>query len=459
MNTFQPLFDRQQDYFRTGATHPVEWRLDQLDRLSRLVTENRAAFNEALAADFKTVRFEQDMEFGGALGSILDAQANVAAWMRPESVELPPAARAAGQSASVRRTPFGVTLLIAPFNAPVALLIDPLVAILAAGNTAIIKPSEAAPSVAALFLRLFPVYFDPEVVTVVTGGREEVTELLALPFDIVFFTGSTAVGKVVMRAAAENLTPLVLELGGQNPAVVDETANVVEAARELVWGASAFGGQWCVSPGYVYVHETVVDKFLAAAKAAVEEFWGADPAASPDLSRIISTQDTKRLADFIDPVKVVVGGAHDVESRYVSPTVLYPVTWDDAVMQAEIFGPILPVMVYSDISEVVVAVTRRPKPLATYLFSRDAHRIETLVEALPFGGGSVNQTMLQVMFPALPFGGVGASGMGRYYGKAGFDSLSQSKSIVYSDPDVAVEELLPPYADGDAERFAALLGL
>jgi aldehyde dehydrogenase (NAD+) len=457
MNAFSQAFERQQQYFRTDVTKSYEWRVEQLNRLERLVAENRDAFDAALAADFKTVAFEQDIETGGALAAIADAKEHLAEWMRPEPVALPPALAASNHHASVYHEPYGVSLLIAPFNAPLVLLADPLVAILAAGNTAIVKPSESVPATAALIERLFADYFEPEVVSVVLGQRKAMADLLQLPFDFIFFTGSTHVGKLVMRAAAEHLTPLVLELGGQNVAVVDETANIADAAAKLVWGATAFAGQWCVSPGYVYVHESVAEQFITAAKAAVERFYGTDPKASPDLSRIITERDVERLAKMIDPAKVVVGGDFDPHERYVAPTVVYPASWDDNVMQGEIFGPILPVLTYRDLDEVVAAVKAHPKGLAGYIFSRDQDRIEQMLTVLPFGGGAVNQTMMQVLLNALPFGGLGASGLGRYYGKAGFDALSHTKSILFSDPDTAIEEMLPPYTDSKAERFAALL--
>jgi aldehyde dehydrogenase (NAD+) len=377
--------------------------------------------------------------------------------MAPVEAPVPRALVATGHRGVVYREPYGVALIIGPFNGPLLLLLRPAIAALAAGNTCVFKLSTALAATSALLVALVPKYFEPQMVTAVLGHREAITELLKLPFDFIFFTGSTHVGKLVMRAAAEHLTPLVLELGGQNVAVVDETANIADAAAKLVWGATAFAGQWCVSPGYVYVHESVAEQFITAAKAAVERFYGTDPKASPDLSRIITERDVERLAKMIDPAKVVVGGDFDPHERYVAPTVVYPASWDDNVMQGEIFGPILPVLTYRDLDEVVAAVKAHPKGLAGYIFSRDQDRIEQMLTVLPFGGGAVNQTMMQVLLNALPFGGLGASGLGRYYGKAGFDALSHTKSILFSDPDTAIEEMLPPYTDSKAERFAALL--
>jgi aldehyde dehydrogenase (NAD+) len=453
MNPFQARFDHQKTLFQGGRTRTREWRIDQLNRLELLLTENHHALTQALATDFKTSPFEQALEHGGSVGAVREAKAHLDSWMSPQPVELPAAFEQTGHRAAIYRDPYGVALLITPFNAPLVLLVEPLVAVLSAGNTAVVKPSENTSSSAALFEQLFEDYFDPAAVTVVRGNRQEIEALLALPFDFIFFTGSTAVGKVVMRAAAEHLTPVVLELGGQNPVIVDETANIDDAAAKLVWASMAFGGQWCVSPGYVYVHESIAKDFVAATRSAVERFYGAEPKSNLDVSRIISTQATQRLAGLIDPDKVVVGGEVDVAARYVAPTVLYPVDWSDAVMQEEIFGPILPVLPYRDLAEVVDVIQRKPRGLACYIFSRKSEQVDYLLSAIQFGSGSVNQAIVQMMFSALPFGGVGNSGIGHYHGKNGFDALTHAKSILFSESDVSIDDLLPPYADRQAESF------
>ncbi|MGN7787073.1 aldehyde dehydrogenase family protein [Niabella sp. 22666] len=344
-----------------------------------------------------------------------------------------------------------------PFNAPVLLLLDPAIAALAAGNPVILKPANTTPGVAALFADLIPRYFTPESVNVVTGGREEITSLLELPFDFIFFTGSSNVGKVVMRAAAENLTPVILELGGQNPTVVDETANLDIAVDRIAWGHNAISGQWCIAPGYVYVHESIAATFIEKLKASIKKMYGDDPQQSPDLARMISEHDAERVASYIIPEKVVIDGRYDIKARYVEPTVLYPSTWDDPALQQEIFGPVLPVMVYSDIKEVSNIIKRKPKSLAAYIFSKNQANIDYFLNAVSFGGGCINQTNLHCWIDSLPFGGVGYAGMGKYYGKAGFDALSNTKAMLVGNPDLELD-VFPPYAGKDIGAALSLFG-
>jgi aldehyde dehydrogenase (NAD+) len=242
-------------------------------------------------------------------------------------------------------------------------------------------------------------------VTAVMGHREEVTELLKLPFDFIFFTGSTKVGKTVMKAAAENLTPVLLELGGQNPALVDETANIADAAKKIVWGAMAWGGQWCTSPGYAHVHESVAGTFVAEARKAVVELYGKDPKTNPDYSRVVSAREVSRLAGLIDPGKVVSGGRSDPQARYLDPTIVYPVTWDDPIMEDEVFGPILPILTYTTLDEALARIAATPHPLAGFVFSRDQKTIDRFIGELSYGGGAVNQINIHLFVETMPFGG------------------------------------------------------
>jgi len=286
---------------------------------------------------------------------------------------------------------------------------------------------------------------EAEAVVAIAGGPTEVAELLRLPFDFIFFTGSARVAKIVLRAAAENITPVVLELGGQNPAIVDQTANVPDAAKKLVWGATAWGGQWCTSPGYVYVHETVAEEFIAECRKAVIELYGENPKQNPDYSRIISPREVRRLALLVDKEKVVVGGDYDEAERYFAPTILYPALWTDKVMQGEIFGPILPILTYSNLHDAITQIKSGPRPLAGYIFSRDQNTIDEFVSGFSFGGGAVNQTNVHVYVDSVPFGGVGESGIGSANGKYGYDSLTHAKSILISPPDASIEHVYPPF--------------
>jgi aldehyde dehydrogenase (NAD+) len=451
VNRFQSLLDAQRANFLSDATKSYEWRVDQLDRMERMLLDNKDAFCAALYQDFGKPPFEQLFEITVPSGVIQYYRENLKELMAPQQVAIPPGLEATGNRGVIYKEPYGVTLVIGPFNAPILLLLDPAIAAIAAGNTVILKPANTTPATAALFEKLTPHYFAPENVAVVTGGREEIGELLELPFDFIFFTGSSAVGKVVMRAAAEHLTPVLLELGGQNPTIVDATANLDVAADRIAWGHNAISGQWCVAPGYVYVHESVADAFIAKLKASIVRMYGEDPSRSPDFARMISTRDAERVASYIVPEKVVHGGRFDIAARYVEPTLLYPSSWDDPALQQEVFGPVLPILPYADLKQAVDAIKRKPKPLAAYVFSADRAAIDLVVASLSFGGGCVNQTNLHCWIDSLPFGGVGNSGMGKYYGKAGFDALSNSKSMLIGNPDVLLD-VFPPYAGKDIQK-------
>ena len=441
---FSDLFDRQKAYFNTNITKSYEWRIDQLDRLSRMLSENMDALSDAVGLDFKTAVSEKIFEVAAPLGLIEVTKAQLRSWMQPVETPLPLFLAKSGHKGIVYREPYGVTLIMGPFNGPLLLLLRPAITALAAGNTCILKVSEA-PATATLLLTLVPRYFEPEALAAISASREETTELLRLPFDFIFFTGSTRVGKIVMRAAAEHLTPVLLELGGQNPAIVDETANLKDAARKLVWGATAWGGQWCTSPGYAYVHESIADEFVADARAALIALFGRDPKSNPDYSRIINAGEVKRLASLIDPEKVITGGAYDEKERYFDPTILYPVYWSDKVMQDEIFGPILPVLRYANFSDAIATIRARPRPLAGFIFSQNQTAVDTFISSFSFGGGAVNQSNVNVFIDTMPFGGVGASGIGYSNGKHGFDSLTHAKSVLVSPPDVSIDHLFPPF--------------
>lgn len=457
MNNYQSIFDQQKEFFYTDVSKTYDWRIDQLDRLEKMLTDNQEVFCQALKADFNKPPFEQLFEITVPLGNIKYYRENLKSLMSPEQVTIPKGLEETGNKGIIYKEPYGVTLVIGPFNAPILLLLDPAIAALAAGNPVILKPANTTPTVAALFQELIPKYFEPEAVNIVTGGREEITELLQLPFDFIFFTGSSAVGKVVMRAAAENLTPVILELGGQNPTVVDETANLDIAADRIAWGHMAISGQWCIAPGYVYVHENIADQFLDRLKAAIIKMYGTDPQQSPDFARMISEHDTERVASYIIPEKVVLGGRYDIKDRYVEPTILYPSTWDDPAMQQEIFGPVFPVLVYNDLKEIVEIIKRKPKSLAAYFFSKDQSNIDYFLNSVSFGGGCINQTNLHCWIDSLPFGGVGYAGMGKYYGKTGFDALSNTKAMLIGNPDLELD-VFPPYAGKDIAKNLSVFG-
>jgi aldehyde dehydrogenase (NAD+) len=453
MNAFQDLFDRQKHHFASGVTRGYAWRVEQLDRMARLIAENEAALQQAIATDFKTASQERIFETLACIGETVFQKSQLKEWMTPVEAPVPQALAATGHRGMVYRDPYGVALIIGPFNGPLLLLLRPAIAALAAGNCCVLKLSVAIEATSSLLMELVPKYFQPECVAAVAGHREETTELLKLPFDFIFFTGSTNTGKVVARAAAENLTPVVLELGGMNPALVDETANIKDAAKKIVWGAMAWGGQWCTSPGYAYVHESIAEEFVAEAKAALIELFGEDPKTNPDYSRVISAREVSRLAALIDPAKVIIGGESDPEARYLDPTIVYPVKWEDRIMEDEVFGPILPILTYRTLDEAFGKIAATPLPLAAFVFSREQKNIDRFIGELSFGGGAVNQVNIHLFVETMPFGGVGPAGMGHYYGKHGFEMLTHAKSMLISPPDVAISHLFPPYT---AEKNAAL---
>src|SRR6266481_5366915 len=441
----EALFNKQKAYFDTDATKAYEWRVDQLDRLVRMLKENYQRFADASREDFKTASQENVFEVSAPIATSEFAKSQLKEWMKPVEAPLPKFLAASGHKGMVYREPYGVTLIICPFNGPLLLSLRPAVAALSAGNPCMLKLSEALLATDELLLELIPKYFKPEAFSAVIGARETVTNLLKLPFDFLFLTGSVGVGKVVMRAAAENLTPVLLELGGQNPAIVDETANIPDAAKKIVWGAMAWGGQWCTSPGYAVVHESIAEQFVAECKKAVVELYSTDPKSNPDYSRVISPAAVERLASLIDSKNVVYGGKSDAPARYLDPTILYPISWSDKIMEDEIFGPLLPILTYSQLGTLLTKIKSLPKPLAGYMFSRNQQAIDRVLQSLSFGGGAVNQTNVFLFIESMPYGGVGTSGIGNYYGKYGYDSLTHAKSILLSPPDVSIDHLFPPY--------------
>src|SRR6266851_1429544 len=446
VNSFQGLFDRQRNLFATGTTRSYEWRIEQLDRMGRLLQENEKSLQKAVAQDFKTATQEYIFETFACLGEVMYQKSQLKDWMKQVEAPVPRALAATGHRGIIYRDPYGVVLVIGPFNGPLLLLLRPAIAALAAGNCCVLKLSEAIKATSSLLIDLIPKYFDPDAVTAMASHREQTTELLKLPFDFIFFTGSTSTGKVIAQAAAENLTPVLLELGGQNPALVDETANIPDAAKKIVWGKMAWGGQWGTSPGYAYVHESVAEAFVAEAKAALIALYGEDPKANPDYSRIISAREVSRLAALIDPAKVVIGGQSDADARYLDPTILYLVSWDDPIMEDEVFGPILPILTYRTLDEACGRIDAAPRPLAAFIFSRSQGAIDRFVGELSFGGGAANQVNIHLFVVTMPFGGVGSAGMGHYYGKYGYDMLTHAKSMLISPPDMAIEHLFPPYS-------------
>lgn len=437
--------------------HPLDARRTQLESLRRMLVDRESDLVDALRIDLgKSATEAYATEIGFTINEIDHALKHLDSWAKPRKTGLPLHLRPG--SARVHPEPVGAVLIIAPWNYPVQLLLAPLVAALAAGNTAVLKPSEISAATAETLARLLAEYLDPTLVRVVTGAVPETTALLAEPWDHIFYTGNGTVGKIVMRAAAEHLTPVTLELGGKSPCVVTANANLRVAARRIAWGKWTNAGQTCVAPDYLLVDKTVKHEFLAELSNAIDSFYGDDPARSADYGRIVSDRHHERLVGLLEGAgTVALGGGHDTTDRYFAPTVITEVDPDAAIMQDEIFGPLLPVIAYESIDDAVRFVTDRPKPLAFYAFSDDDDEAEYLVDATSSGGVTVNHTLLHLAVPDFPFGGVGQSGIGAYHGQHGFDRFSNLKPVLtrksWPDPSVAY----PPYTTLKSKLLRRLL--
>src|SRR6056297_2621515 len=426
------IVNELRDGFRNGALRDIESRRSQLRQLRAMLAEQEGRLIDALVADVGKPRIEAySTEIAFTLNEIDHTLKHLDAWTKPSKVKVPLTFKPG--RASLRPEPLGTVCIIAPWNYPVQLLFAPLVPALAAGNTAVLKPSEVTPSVSALVDEIVPQYFSSSNVAVVTGAVDETTVLLEQRFDHIFYTGNGKVGRIVMRAAAEHLTPVTLELGGKSPAIVAADANIEVAARRIAWAKFLNAGQTCVAPDYVLVEESVEDELLTALAAAVTKFYGDDPRQSSDYARIVNERHHDRLTALLDAggfEATVTGGTGDRESRYLAPTVLAGVKPDAAVMDDEIFGPILPVLPVGDIDEAIRMVNDRDKPLALYAFGSSDAVLEHVVANTSAGGVTVNHAIMHLAVPDLPFGGVGQSGMGAYHGKAGFDVFTHHKPVL-----------------------------
>lgn len=423
------LLDSQRKFFRSGATLPVSFRIEMLKKLRSAVQKYEKEIETALKEDLGKSEFEGFMcEVGLVLSEISYMIRHARKFASKHRVYTPLAQFAS--SSYKKPSPYGNVLIMSPWNYPFLLTIDPLADAIAAGNTAIVKPSAYSPATSKIIEKIIAECFPPEYVAVVTGGRKENATLLEKKFDFVFFTGSQNVGKEVLRHTAETLTPAVLELGGKSPCIVDSTAKLKLAAKRIVFGKYLNCGQTCVAPDYILCHKSVKDKFVKEVCAQVKKQYGENPLKNPDYGKIINEKHFERVSGLIDKEKTVCGGNMNKDTLQIAPTVMDNVTWDDAVMQEEIFGPIMPILTFDDFNEVYELLADKPKPLALYLFSEDKRRIKEVTERCSYGGGCINDTIIHLATSEMGFGGVGESGMGAYHGKEGFDVFSHSKSIV-----------------------------
>ena len=423
----QAIVQRQRDFFATGVTKPVARRLEMLRRLEEAIRCRENDINAALKADLNKSSMESYMtETGMVLSEIAFLRKHTAAWAKPTRVPTPMAQFSA--SSFILKEPYGVALIMSPWNYPVQLTLEPLAGAVAAGNCAVVKPSAYAPETSHILAELIAEVFPPEYVTVIEGGRAENSALLEEQFDYIFFTGSVSVGRMVMEKAARHLTPVSLELGGKSPVLIDETANIPLAAKRVAFGKCLNAGQTCVAPDYVLIHRSVKEAFLTEYRKAVASFFpNGDYSEMPV---IVNDKHFQRVMGLLEGQTVALGGMADPQRRFIPPTVLDEVSWDAPVMQEEIFGPILPVLTYTDLEEAMAAIARRPKPLALYLFTSSGAVERKVLGGLSFGGGCVNDTIIHLATSHMGFGGVGQSGMGSYHGKRSFNTFTHEKSIV-----------------------------
>lgn len=445
MNIIEQKFYDSKAFFNTQQTKDISFRKEQLKKLSKAIKSYESDILEALYTDLGKNKVEAyATEIGITLKSIKNARKELKNWTKTKNVDTP--LYLFPTKSYIKKEPYGTVLIIAPFNYPFQLVFEPLIGAIAAGNTAIIKPSELTPNVARVIKRLINETFDANYIEVIEGGIEETQTLIHLPFDYVFFTGSENVGKIVYQAASENLVPVTLEMGGKSPVIVDETANIKVASERICFGKFTNAGQTCVAPDYILVHESVKDDLITALSKTLREFYGQNIQQSPDYGRIVNLKHYHRLTSLLnsEQMNIVFGGHSDEDERYIEPTLLDHVTSDSAIMQEEIFGPILPILTYQSLDEAIAFIHQRPKPLSLYLFSEDENATQRVINELSFGG-AINDTLMHLANPKLPFGGVGASGMGRYHGKYSFDTFTHEKSYIFKSTRLESGVHLPPY--------------
>lgn len=427
--TVEKTVQQQKKFFNSGQTFSKEFRMKMLQTLAEIIRANELDICTALKQDLNKSETEAYMtEVGFLLEEIRFTIKRLNSWMKPVKVKT--AKTHIGSKGYKVAEPYGVTLIIAPWNYPFQLQLAPLIGAIAAGNTAILKPSELAPHTSRLIAKLMKASFDSSYIAVLEGGIETTNHLLKQPFDYIFFTGSVPVGKIVMQAAAKQLIPVTLELGGKSPCIVDETANILLAAKRIAFGKWTNAGQTCIAPDYLYVHHSVRDRLIEEIENVVKDFYGLDASKNENYPKIINSKHFQRVKGYLSDGELLYGGQVDEEQLKIAPTLMRPKDRSVPVMTEEIFGPILPILEYEKVEEVIEFVTNRPKPLALYLFTMNNQTEKQILEKISFGGGCVNDTLMHIATPYLPFGGVGESGIGTYHGESSFVAFSHYKSIL-----------------------------
>ena len=429
MASIQQIVKHQKKYFQSGVTKDVSFRIEQLKKLKNVLKKHEHKIFDALKNDFQKPAFETyGTELGILYTEIDHIVKNLSSWANPERVSGSlinfPSAN------TIYHQPYGIALVIGAWNYPIQLTLNPVIGAMAAGNCVIAKPSELASHSSSIMANIINTAFDAEYLHIIEGAAETTQQLLKEPLDYIFFTGSTRVGKIIMQAAAEQLIPITLELGGKSPAIVDKTAKLETTAKRIAWGKFVNAGQTCVAPDYLYIHPSVQEELIDKLTNCIHEFYGDDPSESSDYPRIINDDHFNRLTSYLENGTLASGGEYTLKDRYIAPTILTDIEWDDPVMQEEIFGPILPILTFNDIDTAIAQINAHPNPLALYLFSEDTSQQQRIISEISFGGGCINDTIAHLGNQNLPFGGVGNSGMGRYHGKASFELFSHQKSIM-----------------------------
>lgn len=429
MKNYTTLIEKQKAYFKTNETKDIPFRLNALQKLKSAIQTNEIELMNALKSDLNKSEFDSySTEIGVVLEEIRFTLKHLKVWSKPKSVKTP--LTHIGSKSFIYPEPYGVALIISPWNYPFQLAIAPLIGAIAAGNCAIIKPSELTPKTSEIIASIIQDIFPEEYISVVLGGVEASTALLQVKTDYIFFTGSVPVGKMIMEAAAKNLTPVTLELGGKSPCIVHKDAKVKLAAKRIAWGKFMNAGQTCIAPDYLYLHHQIKDEFLFHLREAIEDLYGEQPLQNQNFTHIVSEKHFNRLASFLKNGEIIIGGKTDGQLNKMEPTVITNISWEDLIMQDEIFGPILPVLEYNNLSEVIGEIQKHPKPLSLYLFT-ESHTVQReILQSVSFGGGCINDTVYHFASPYLPFGGVGNSGIGAYHGKGSFDTFSHQKSVL-----------------------------
>lgn len=444
MKQYKQLVEAHHDFFYSGVTRSIDFRIESLKKLQIAVLQHEKEIQEALRLDLGKPEFESyASEIGIVLNEIRSALKNVRSWSKPHKVRTP-LAIFPGKSCIIPE-PFGVVLIISPWNYPFQLAMVPLIGAMAAGNCCLIKPSEFASQTSALVKKIIANTFPSNFVSVVEGDVKAAKKILREKFDYIFYTGGTNAARSIMESAAKHLTPVTLELGGKSPAIVDRECDVQSAAKRIVWGKFFNTGQTCVAPDYVVVHQSIKRELIDHMVNTLQKFYGDDASQSEDYGRIINAKHFDRLRALMKNGKIVTGGKSSKKDRYIAPTLLDNVEWSDPVMQEEIFGPILPILSYDDLTAVIAKIRQRPKPLSLYLFSTNKQTQEEILNTLQFGGGCINDTLSHFANAKLPFGGIGESGMGQYHGKHSFNLFSHQKAILKKPKWLDLPIRYPPY--------------